>query len=154
MQSLTGCMTLQSLKESAEHMFAPAPTFSPPEGQAHDETLLRAFLTLGLPELSSAEDFCAVETYVRTVGRRKDDEDELPADARTSRALMFWVYPARMWGPCRETLDKTTGRLKLERHGLFMTVEQGVRVGDIVEKARQYLQVGVLKHVHVTPQWE
>lgn len=138
MQSLTGCATLQSLRTHLEHWPRQQ---SPPQNQ----NFLDAFLVLGLPELSSAEDFCAVETYVRTAGRR----DELPADGRTERALMFWVYPARMWGPCRETVEKATGRLKRECHGLFMTVEQGVMVQDVVQMAKENLSLGELRHVHV-----
>lgn len=119
----------------------------------HDtDSLLHAFLSLGLPELSSAENFCAVETYVRTAGRRNRADDELPENGRTERGLLFWVYPSRLWGPYRKTVDKETGRVKVERHGLLMTVEEGARVGDVLDGAREGLTIGVLRHVHVRSQ--
>lgn len=144
MPGVAGYTTLM-IKAHAD--FWPAAVPSAPR----DDALLEALLTLGLPELSSAEDFCAVETYVRTAGRRNARDDELPADAHTQRALLFWVYPARMWGPCREAMDKETGLLTVQRHGLLMTVEEGAFVGEVLEQAREHLRVGTLRHVHDTP---
>lgn len=103
------------------------------------QSLLSALLVAGkLDEISNAEDYAAVERYVKSAG--KADET-----GKTTSGVAFWLYPTGLHGPYHVGDDGA-----VQQHGILVTAEPGVVVGDVVQKARAVpLTENKLVHEHI-----
>ncbi|KAH9475279.1 hypothetical protein JR316_0012390 [Psilocybe cubensis] len=99
-------------------------------------------------EISTAEDFGAVERYIRNQGR-------VDSAGRTTIGLVFWVYPTGMRGPYHigsledhgDHQEEGSGRVST--HGLLVTVERGAALGDAVTTIRVECRTSGISHVHI-----
>ncbi|EIN13469.1 hypothetical protein PUNSTDRAFT_129151 [Punctularia strigosozonata HHB-11173 SS5] len=105
-------------------------------GTQSKDLLYSLLATADFDEISSADDFNAVKEYIS--GRGAINQLGL-----TTVGLTFWVYPTGLHGPYHITDEGN-----VEEHGLLLTVESGVAVGDIVEHARAGLKE-TLVHEHI-----
>lgn len=117
-----------------------------------EEKLLHALLILDHDEISNADDCEPVERYLVGAGRRR--KRHLERDGRTERSVVFWVYPTGLWGPYRRLTDEETGAERIEKHGLLLTVEEGALIQDVVQRAREGLVMGEIRHEHVAARWD
>ncbi|KAF9222150.1 hypothetical protein BS17DRAFT_783869 [Gyrodon lividus] len=97
--------------------------------------LLMALLAAdAFDELSDAEDFAAVENYIKAEGYVRGD-----SAGRTRRGVVFWLYPTGSYGPYHVLEDGTP-----ECHGVLVTVEPGVDVqGFMSELKNRFTTHGV-----------
>ncbi|TCD62548.1 hypothetical protein EIP91_006753 [Steccherinum ochraceum] len=122
-----------------------SPTSSNTTTQTHP--LLPSLLAAAhLDELSSADAYAAIASYVRTQGRSTSTS----TPEHTTVGLTFWVYPTGLKGPYHVTDE---GEVK--QHGVLMTVERGASVDEVVRRAREALEgvialdEGGVGHEHV-----
>jgi hypothetical protein len=105
--------------------------------------LLQALLTTTtLDEISNANDFAAVQNYVKY-------QAKADVFGRTTVGLVFWVYPTGLYGPYHQTEDH-----RIKQHGILLTVEPGALVADVVNTARAGLVDGVIVHHHISGRLE
>ncbi len=101
--------------------------------------LLHALLaTSSFDEISDADDYTAVQRYVKSQGRADDS-------GKTTVGLVFWIYPTGLHGPYHETEYH-----QIKQHGVLLTVEPGVLVAEVVKRARAVLKDDVIVHEHVS----
>ncbi|KZV97437.1 hypothetical protein EXIGLDRAFT_366375 [Exidia glandulosa HHB12029] len=124
---------------------------SPSSSSAGDK-LLHALLVLDHDEISDTDDCEGVERYLISAGRRK--KPHLDRNGRVHRSVIFWLYPTGRWGHYRRVRDEETGEERLEKHGLLITVEEGALIQDVVQRAREGLVMGELRHEHVAARWD
>lgn len=100
--------------------------------------------TDSLDEISTAENFGAVERYIRNQGR-------LDSAGRTTSGLMFWVYPTGMRGPYHigSLGQDEEERGEVTTHGLLVTVERGAALSDAVATIRLEFRMSGISHVHI-----
>jgi len=106
--------------------------------RSDSDALLASILAAGsLDELSNAEDFSAVEGYIRNTGR-------VDSSSKTTIGLLFWVYPTGLHGPYHETQEA-----EIEQHGTLVTVESGASSTDALAKIKRGFNLSGIGHVHV-----
>lgn len=86
-----------------------------------------------LDELSSADAYAAIASYVRSQGRSSPSPDS--TSEHTTVGLTFWVYPTGLKGPYHVTDEG-----EVRKHGVLMTVERGASVDEVVRRAREALE--------------
>ncbi|PPQ77860.1 hypothetical protein CVT25_015356 [Psilocybe cyanescens] len=114
-----------------------------------NNALLASILaTDSMDEISTAEDFAAVERYIRNQGR-------VDGAGRTTCGVMFWVYPTGMRGPYHvgsleqdpEEGDEQGGEVKT--HGMLVTVERGAALSDALATIKLEHRLSGISHVHI-----
>jgi len=105
----------------------------------NSSVLLASILAAGsLDEISNADNFAAVETYIRRQGH---------VDAQTGKlqsGLVFWLYPTGLHGPYHATQEGD-----IAHHGTLITIERGALFDDALARARDGVTLRGIKHLHI-----
>lgn len=105
---------------------------------AGDPALLSALLASdAFDEISDADNFSAVESYMASRGRVNEA-------GQITAGFAFWLYPTGMYGPFHLADDGT-----VKKHGTLITVERGATIRDAMERVRASVSHDTVTHEHI-----
>ncbi|KAF7430380.1 hypothetical protein PC9H_006085 [Pleurotus ostreatus] len=105
---------------------------------ADHPALLSALLASdAFDEISDADNFSAVETYMASHGRVNEA-------GQITAGFAFWLYPTGKNGPFHLAEDGT-----VKKHGTLITVERGATMRDAMERVRASVNQDEVTHEHI-----